>query len=325
MDRCRGKTNTGERCPRTRATCTLHRNANGLKPLVKPPPLPSLEQTFVEKPSTAGRPPVPVPKPIEAPKPVAVPVPIEVSRPAAAQKPVAPCRGTTRKGTSCSNMAHSCPHHREANGSSVLTAPTNRPLVVQPREIEPLRAQAKPKPKHTNPRHVRRPPIPANPPLGVVFNYHTVGKNAATQRNSGVLYGRYSVANVFGSSSDSHPSGYDGWAQFYTETTQQAWPALCCIEGCQRVAHVGGHMYAHAMSTAWNYILPICSSHNNTRSLDCLRGRQATDLTPFTNWVGTRGDVFLAAIEEKDSVTQFQAGVGMRTTRRAAHIIMPVA
>eukprot|EP01102_Stenamoeba_stenopodia_P003602 TRINITY_DN13788_c0_g1_i1.p1 TRINITY_DN13788_c0_g1~~TRINITY_DN13788_c0_g1_i1.p1 ORF type:complete len:292 (+),score=17.46 TRINITY_DN13788_c0_g1_i1:49-924(+) len=79
-----------------------------------------------------------------------------------------------------------------------------------------------------------------------------------------MLKGVYDVANVYRSSVDKN----DVWKQYWMKATGLQFQR-CQIEGCENYAQVGGHMYVSGTPSDMNYILPICSTHNNAKYLDC--------------------------------------------------------
>lgn len=143
-----------------------------------------------------------------------------------------------------------------------------------------------------------------------------------SNRRRGVVRGVFRVANVYASSlgQDKKLPVYSSWSEFYVVTTGQQWPRACQLAGCMRDAAVGGHMYAHGTTGhAWNLLLPICSHHNNSRTLDCVQNRYTTDGALFVNYLPTKLDVYMAVIAEKPEVSLYHDGVlRVRPTRGAA-------
>eukprot|EP00122_Pirum_gemmata_P009823 Pgem_evm1s9068 len=80
----------------------------------------------------------------------------------------------------------------------------------------------------------------------------------------------YEVANVYLSANDKK-----NWKQQWIKGTGKSWPKLCQINACKDEATKGGHMHVRVgigRDRAHNneaYILPICTSHNNNKRLDC--------------------------------------------------------
>jgi hypothetical protein len=88
------------------------------------------------------------------------------------------------------------------------------------------------------------------------------------------------ICNVVGTS---HEDPKVNWKGRWVAWTCQKWPTQCRYKDCERKATDGGHMYLRDHSRHprhLNYIIPICSHHNNPLGNYNFRG----DFKDATNW-----------------------------------------
>ena len=76
------------------------------------------------------------------------------------------------------------------------------------------------------------------------------------------------VCNIVGSSRDK-PRGATSWKKYWEIKTGEKWPSQCsiCPKLFEKCRGIGGHMYIKSKPNL-KFILPICTSCNNKRSID---------------------------------------------------------
>lgn len=94
----------------------------------------------------------------------------------------------------------------------------------------------------------------------------TVSKGASTERVVAIVKidNNFWVCNVSGSSVD-----HAGWAKFWIKHTgRDRQPRRCQIKDCERDVEATGHMYWRddPDGKLYNYLIPICAHHNQTKN-----------------------------------------------------------
>jgi len=88
------------------------------------------------------------------------------------------------------------------------------------------------------------------------------------QRDFGVVdAGEFHVLSVFGSSAGNDKKFLDNsWKKFFEACTGMPFPTKCQIEGCDKMAKHGAHVYVKEYKGHdFYFILPTCHSHNTGR------------------------------------------------------------
>lgn len=81
------------------------------------------------------------------------------------------------------------------------------------------------------------------------------------------------IKNKKGTSDNKPPKGNTSWLEFW-ENQKGKKAIICEIKGCPKLGDVGGHVIKSG-SGGKEYILPLCSKHNN-----------AADSEEFEAWDG---------------------------------------
>ncbi|MDX7990537.1 hypothetical protein [Xenorhabdus littoralis] len=88
------------------------------------------------------------------------------------------------------------------------------------------------------------------------------------------------VKNKNNTSNKKPPTGYDSWLDFW-EKKKGKKATVCESRTCSGSANVGGHVIKSGISSK-EYILPLCSSCNNSSNTDYFDAWDA-DLIPVHN------------------------------------------
>lgn len=123
----------------------------------------------------------------------------------------------------------------------------------------------------------------------------TVRKGASTERLVDVVKidNSFYVCNVSGSSDDKA-----AWKRFWEKHAGEKQPATCQIKDCQRKVGATGHMYWRDDKDGklYNYLIPICSHHNNTEN-----GYDWTGDDKTTNWQPCKRGFAVKILENPDT------------------------
>jgi hypothetical protein len=85
-----------------------------------------------------------------------------------------------------------------------------------------------------------------------------------SEESVSVTLGGNRVVNVRSTSVDKAPRGWIGILKRFMP--QHCDASVCSVVDCQNPATVGGHVYLLDSCSTSNYIIPLCSKHNNFRS-----------------------------------------------------------
>ena len=109
------------------------------------------------------------------------------------------------------------------------------------------------------------------------------GQSAARFVSTVPIGNRDWMCNVVGTQMDP-----GNWAAFWDKHSGKPWPEKCRFKDCSNNATDGGHMYLRGKSQDFNFIVPICSTHNNPRGNHNYRGPKETNWQPSKSTVAVK-------------------------------------